>query len=84
MCSWPSLALVEMLSFRTMHVYDDLCFVGRVQDTHAHLHTHTHTHIYIYIYVCGTFRVYVSFLGFVRVKQQKQLVLQCFKAASNV
>ena len=40
--------------------------------------------IYIYIHVCGTFRVYVSILGFFRVEQRKQLVLQCFEAASNV
>ena len=50
----------------------------RDKETYIYIYTHT------YIYVCGTFRVYVSTFGFFRVKQRKQLVLQCFEAASNV
>ena len=41
-------------------------------------------YIYIYIYICGTFRVYVAIFGVFWVKLRKQLVLQCFEAASNV
>ena len=40
-----------------------------------------------YMYVCGTFiyiYIYVAIFGFFGAKQQKQLVLQCFEAASSV
>ena len=68
----------------------EVCWVHRMCVYKKNIYIYTYIwgnlygNTYIYIYVCGTFRVYVSFLGFFRVRQRKQLVLQCFEAASIV
>ena len=50
---------------------------------HIYIYIHIHIHIHIHIYMWDL-HAYVAILGFFRVKQRKQLVLQCSEAASNV